>query len=101
LRNPPKWDTANFAVYLQNAREVVAAAGTDPKCVIFTVAPNNEQDDALAVFLAEHIGGAAIAPRFPALATSDGSHLTVESSKVWAPAFLGQSEALLEQCVHH
>jgi hypothetical protein len=99
IGKPPPWNTETFAGYLQNARAVISMAGTDPKCVIFTVVPNSEQDDGLAQFLAQRTGGVAIAPQFDGLTTSDTSHLTVESAAVWTPAFLNQSLPTLQRCI--
>jgi hypothetical protein len=96
---PPPWDRSQFETYLQDARSVIALAGIDPKCVVFTLVPNSEQNDELARFLAERTGGTAIAPHFDGLFTSDRSHLTVDSAKIWTAAFLEKLTPVLQQCV--
>lgn len=98
LHKPPPWDTTPFDTYLQNARSVISSAGVDPTCVVFTTVPNNEQDDSLAQFLADRLGGSAISPQFDGLTTSDGSHLSRESSKIWTSAFLERAQPIFQRC---
>jgi hypothetical protein len=99
IHEPPPWDTAYFDSYLQNARSVISSAGVDPTCVVFTTVPNSEQDDSLARFLADRLGGSAISPQFDGLTTSDGSHLSQESSEIWTSAFLERAQPIFQRCV--
>jgi hypothetical protein len=95
---PPPWDTSPFETYLKNARELISVAGIDPKCVVFTNVPNSEANNALAEYLAQKVGGTAIVPHLEGLFMSDGTHLTVESSKRWTPLLLDAMEPILRQC---
>jgi len=100
VAKPPPWNTASFDIYLQHAQAILALAGTDRSCVVFTIVPNSEQDDGLAKYLARETGGVAIAPQFDGLTTSDGSHLTIESASKWTPAFLQEVLPVIARCVH-
>jgi hypothetical protein len=99
IRTPPPWVASLFDTYVQNARAVISTAGIDPKCIVFTSVPNSQQDGLLAEYLAAHVGGTAITPHVAGLYTSDASHLTTESARIWTPIFLSQLEPVLRRCI--
>jgi hypothetical protein len=99
ITKPPPSDTSPYDSYVENARKVLAKVAIDPRCVVFTVTPNSDQDDTLAKFLALRLGGRAISPQLDGLTTSDHWHMTAESSQRWADAFLKQLQPVLDECL--
>jgi hypothetical protein len=92
-------DRSHYGTYLANARALVSKLHIDPRCVVFTIVPNNEMDDTLARFLAEQLGARAVAPRIDGLSTSDHYHLTPEGARIWTTAFLKELEPIAQECV--
>ena len=69
---------------------MLAKLQVNPRCVVFTVVPNNEMDATFAKFLAEHLNARVIAPEIAGLSTSDHYHLTAESARAWAKVFFNE-----------
>lgn len=92
-------NTSHYDEYLANAKALVAKLHVEPRCVVFTIVPNNEMDDTLAKFLAERLGARVIAPKMGGLSTVDHFHLTSQSAEIWSTAFLKELEPVVQDCV--
>jgi len=99
IMRPPPADPSRYPGYLENARAILATVQIDPRCVVFTIVPNDEQDDSLARFLATRLGATFIAPHIDGLFTLDHWHLTAESSRIWMRAFMGELEPIITRCI--
>lgn len=96
---PPPPDTSKYEAYLHNAEAVLEPVDIDPKCVVFTLVPNSEQDDSLARFIAQRLGANFIAPRIDGLRTVDHHHLNQPSAQIWTHAFLDAIQPVLNDCL--
>jgi hypothetical protein len=94
---PPPPDRSWYPKYTANAREFLSQLGVRPDCVVFTLVPNNMQDESVARMLAQKIGATFIAPHFQGIVTVDTMHLSKPSAMRWTPAFLAGLEPVLRR----
>ena len=92
-------DRSHYGDYLANARALLSKFQVNPRCVVFTIVPNNEMDDTLARYLAQQLGARVVAPRVDGLSTSDHYHLTQDSARIWSKTFLNDLEPVVQECV--
>jgi hypothetical protein len=88
-----------YPKYLASARQLLAKIDLNPRCIVLTHVPSEEDLTGLAEHLGESLGITVIDPDVPDLATFDRSHLTPESSAKWSREFLARLEPVLEKCV--
>ena len=96
---PGPQDRSHYDQYLANARSLLTKLNIDPHCAVFTIVPNSEMDDTLALYLADHLGARVVAPRIDGLATVDHYHLNQAGAEAWTKAFLNELEPVTKQCL--
>ena len=92
-------DKSHYGTYLANARALISKFQINPRCVVFTIVPNNEMDDTLAKYLAQQLSARVVAPRVDGLSSSDHYHLTVDSARTWSKTFFNDLEPVVQECV--
>jgi hypothetical protein len=85
--------------YESRAKEFLAAADTEPKCVVLTIIPNSDTSAGTAKALAGRLGLRLVAPEMEGLTTFDGSHLDPASAARWSDVFIQALGPHVEQCL--
>jgi hypothetical protein len=100
--NPPPtsltWSTT-IATFVTNAARFRAQVDVKRECMILTVIPAHEWSTSPAIDIARSLGFPVVIPDLPGLSTSDGSHLTADSAKLWSDAFLDAASSRIRDCV--